>query len=394
MKTNLIKHLFLSLLVFLCWMAIILCGVTYAFLTTPWGARIASTYLIQSYIPFCDVKVGGYEGTIEKGLVLKDVSISHIPNLRDGTVHIQDLYVQIPLIHWDQLAMRINNGSINLTQADPIIFNVSIIQNKLQGNCYAHSIDARQVVSVLGYDDLAKSIYGFISHLDFVIAGTVDAPRLVGHFFVDKFIYKTTTTVQDGFGHLDLKIPSLGDHPTLLGFLILESAAVKVEKINVDLTTSKVDFKGEVDDLLLDIHGSSKVEDINIDLAVKGTFKRPTLLLNSDPPMSEDQILVALATNKSWSEIDQAQGFGLRKKLTDVFNVGMQVEEMPSQVGHDQSQGYSRTLEGQMNVTDKLSVNVSKKYLPANESTSNIGASSQPQKDNESEIYLQYKQRF
>jgi hypothetical protein len=387
------KHVFLSLLVFLCWISIIICVAAYAFLTTPWGAKSASMYLIEAYLPFCNVDVGNYEGTIEHGLVLKNVTISHIPNFKEGEVHIQDLYVQIPLIHWDQLSLRINNGSLNLPAADPIIFNVSMSQNKIQGNCYARSVDAKQILSVLGYDELAKSIYGFISHIDFSIGGSVQEPRFVGHFFVDKFIFKDTK-LNDGFGHLDLKVPSIGENPALDGFVILESAAVKVDKINVDLTTSKVDFKGSVNDFLLDIHGSSKVEDMTIDLAIKGTFLRPKLLVNSDPPMSEDKILVALATNKSWSEIDEAQGFGLRKKLTDVFNVGMQVEERQSQVGRDQASGYSRTLEGQMNVTDKLSVNVSKKYLPASESSANVGSTSQPQKDNESQIYLQYKQRF
>lgn len=389
-----LKHIFLSMLVLVCWISIIFCVAAYVFLTTPWGGRAAATYLIQYYVPFCNFNLGDVEGTIEKGLVLKDVTISHIPNMKEGVVHIQDLYVQIPLIHWDQLSMRINNGRVSLPSADPIVFNVTMIKNKLQGDCYARSVDAKQILSVLGYDDLAKMVYGFLTRIDFSIGGTMQSPRFVGHFFVDNFIYKTTTTVKDGFGNLDLNVLALGNNPSLSGFIVLQSAAVKVDKVNIDLVTSKVIFKGNVDDLLLDIHGSSKVEDINIDMAVKGTLKKPLLLVSSDPPMSEDQILVALVTNKSWTEIDESQGFGLRRKLTDTFKVGMQVEEMPSQIGSPQPLGYSRTLEGQMNVTDKLSVNVSKKYLPSNESASNIGSSSQPQKDNESQIYLQYKQRF
>src|SRR5690349_14739323 len=151
MKTNFLKHIFLSLLIFLCWIAMIVCVSAYAFLTTTWGAKVASTYLIQSYMSFCNVSVGSYQGTIEKGLLLKNVILSRVPNLKDGVVHIQDLYVQIPLIRWDQMSFKIMNANLNFGSADPIICNGTVTQNKIQGNCYAHSVDAKQVVAALGY---------------------------------------------------------------------------------------------------------------------------------------------------------------------------------------------------------------------------------------------------
>jgi hypothetical protein len=356
---------------------------------------MASTYLIEVYIPFCHVTIGSYEGTIEKGVLLKDVTISRIPNIKDAVVHVQDLYIQVPLMHWNDVSVKIVNAKINLSSADPIVFNGTINQNNIKGNCYSRSIDARQVVAALGYDDLAKNIYGFISHVDFDVEGLVSAPRLKGHFLVDKFIFKNAQ-VKDGFSHLDLTILSLGDKPALQGFIIMESALIKVEKISVDLMTSKVDFKGDVRDFLLDIHGSTKIEDTGIDLSIKGTFLKPILLFNSDPPMSEEKILLLLATGKSWSGIEGDQGFGLRKKLTETFNVGMEVQERQSQLGRDQTTAYYQTLEGQVKMTDKFSLNVARKYLPSNADTSsNTGTgSTQRPKDNESEIYLQYKQRF
>ncbi|MBF0489246.1 MAG: translocation/assembly module TamB domain-containing protein [Candidatus Omnitrophica bacterium] len=394
MRKNHLKRFLFSLLMFLCWVSIIICVTAYVFLTTTWGARLASTCLIESFIPSCNISVGSYEGTIEKGLLFKGVTISHIPNLKNGIIRIQDLSIQVPLIHWDQTSLRINNATLFLPLSDPIIFHGTVIQNKIKGACYAHGVDAKQVVSSLGYDELAKNIYGSISNVDLVVEGPVNSPRLTGSFLVDKFAFKNTQ-LSDGFSHLDLTINSLGAVPSMTGFIIMESALVKVEKVLIDLATSKVNFKGDVSDFLLDIHGSSKVEDIAIDLAIKGTFQKPKLVFNSDPPMSEEQIMIALATGKSWSGIDSSQGIGLRKKLTDTFNVGMEVEERQSQLGKDRTQAYSRTLEGQMNVTDKFSLNVARKFLPVDSESSSSGVgSSQPQKDNESEIYLQYKQRF
>jgi hypothetical protein len=393
MKTNHFKHIFLSFLAFICWISIILCVAAYAFLTTPWGARIASTYLIEMYLPFCHVNVGDYEGTIEKGLVLKNVTINNIPNIQEGIIHIQNLFVQIPLIRWDQLFIKVNNASLHLPAADPIVFNVQLNKNQLSGNCYARSVDTKQFLTIYGRHDLAKFIYGFVTRIDLDISGTINEPRFVGHFLVDKIVFRDTQVI-DGFGNLDVKIPSLKEQ-SLVGIVTMQSAAVKIKQVNVDLTASRVIFKGPTDDFDLDIHGYSKVEDINIDLAIKGTFLKPLLLVSSDPPMAERDILVALATNNAWSDMDESQGFGLRRKLGETFNVGMQVEERQSPVGRDQNLGYSRTLGGQMNVTDKLSVNVARKYLPANrDATTGVNSSTQTQKDNESQIYLQYKQRF
>lgn len=371
------------------------CVSAYVLLTTTWGAKIAATYVIESYIPFCNVHIGDYKGTIEKGLKLKDVTITRIPWIKGAIIHAQDLQIRVPLRHWDQVEVNIVNAKIVLPGSDPLVFTGSIVNKEIKGNCYSNNIDARQVVEALGYDELARSIYGYLSKVDFKVEGNVSAPRLKGHFIVDKFVYKNTTQVNDGFSSLDLAFLSLGDKPALRGYIIMQSALVKVGKVGIDLMTSKVDFDGDVTDFKLDIHGSSRIEDIVIDMAIKETFKKPKLIFNSDPPMPEEMILIALATGKAWSAIESEQGIGLRRKLTDTFKVGMEVKEWQTQLGNDQPLGYSRTLEGQMKVTDKFSLNVAKKYLPANASSSNVGAGSSvaPRQD-ESEIYLQYKQRF
>lgn len=395
MNVKSLKHLLFSLLILACWVLMIGCVAAYVLLTTTWGAKIAATYVIESYIPFCNVHIGDYQGTIEKGLKLKDVTISRIPWVKGAMIHAQDLQIRVPLRHWDQVEVNIVNAKIVLPGSDPLVFTGTIIKKEIQGNCYSNNIDARQVVEALGYDELARSIYGYLSKVDFKVEGTVNAPRLRGHFIVDKFIYKNTTQVNDGFSSLDLTFLSLGENAALKGYIIMQSALVKVGKVGIDLMTSKVDFDGDVRDFKLDIHGSSRIEDIVIDMAIKETFKKPKLIFNSDPPMPEEMILIALGTGKAWSATESEQGIGLRRKLTDTFKVGMEVKEWQTQLGNDQPLGYSRTLEGQMKVTDKFSLNVAKKYLPANtaSSTPGLGSSSTP-RQNESEIYLQYKQRF
>ncbi len=311
-KNFLLRRLF-SLLVVFCWIAIVVCVAAYALLTTTWGAKAASTYLIKWTMPFSDVSVGSYEGTIEKGLLLKEITINHIPAMeKEGILYLQRFYVQIPLIHWRRVSIKITNARLVLGSLDPIVFNGTIVRDQIQGNCYARSVDVRNLVATLGYNDLARFLYGFISHVDFNVQGAIFSPRFTGHFFVDHLEYKGTR-LSDGFGRLDLTVKSLGSHPLMTGYVIMDSALVQTGRINVDLNTSKVDFKGDALNPLLDIYGSTKVEDMNIDLSIKGSLQRPRLIFNSDPPLPEDEIKFALATGKSWAGIDEGSGgVGLR----------------------------------------------------------------------------------
>lgn len=393
MTVHQFKHIILSVLVVCCWMAIALCISAYAFLTTTWGAKIVVNYLFGR-APFSHMSAGRYAGTVERGLWLNKVVLDNLPSIKQGALHLQELYVQIPLIHWNEATVKITNARLMLPFSDPVVFNVTVNKGHIQGNCYAGNVDVHQVISLLGYDDLAKFLHGFISRIDLKIQGEVFAPELTGHFFTDRVIYKETS-VSDGFGRLDLTIKSLGRKPLMTGYVIMDSALVETKKVKVDLVTSKVDFNGDATNPFLDIHGSTQVEDINIDMAIKGSLQKPLLLFNSDPPLSEEDILMTLVTGKSWTgvEHDLSQGVGLRKKLNDAFNVGMELEEMPSLPGQAQTPGYARTIEGQMNVTDSISINAAKKFLPALESTP-TATTAVPQRQNDAQFYLKYKKRF
>ncbi len=394
MKTRYLVQSFFSSLVIPCWIAIALCVGAYGFLTTTEGAKIIVTCFAQAYMPFTNIKIGEYSGTIEKGLTLKNVTISNIPDFKGAVIQAQDIYFQLPIVFWKTLFVKITHAKLDVS-SESIIFEGTITDNKIRGNCFANTIDTKEFVSALGYDMLAKDIYGFFSRIDLDVDGTLQEPHFTGHFLVDKFAYKNTQVI-DGFSHLDLTIMSLGKLPQMKGSLTMESALVKVDRINIDLTKSVAELKGDVSNPSLDIHGTTSVDDINIDMAIKGTLSKPILLFSSDPPMSEREILTALIT-KGWSGTPNMQGhdFGLRKSLTDSFNVGMRFDQKDEQVGQTRRLGYSKSIEGQLNVTDKFSFNVAQKYLPTSRDQAiSENTHTQQQKDNETEFTLQYKLRF
>ena len=87
----------------------------------------------------------------------------------------------------------------------------------------------------------------------------------------------------------------------------------------------------------------------------------------------------------------------LKKKLTDDFNIGLELQQMyPQSSTQAQQPEYSKKLEGEMLVTDKLSVNFGQEILHSQNtgSFSTSDPSADPHHQNESEILLKYKNTF
>lgn len=394
MKIKFVRHTLISLTLMMCWVLIMGVAVGYGFLTTSVGAQMITSALIQSYLPSAQIKIASLEGTIQKGVLLKNIEISNMAMMKNAVLNIQELHLELPIVFYKQLTAKAINGRLSFPSSDPIVFNLQIKNDQLSGNLYAKNIDAKEIVLSLGYGLLARDIKGFLSRIDFIVDGPITVPHLKGHFLVDEFTYQETL-LKDGFSRLDLSILSLGERPLMQGQLIMESANVKVSKIPVELTTSKAEFKGDVTNPLLDIYGSTKADDILIDMTIKGSLQKPKLSFSSDPPMSEADILTVLI-RKGWSSIgaNQAQTIGLRRDIGEGLNVGMKIEQNTDKLGQRKAAGYAQTIEGQLNVTDKISFNLSQKYLSARDELNSTATGTQTNKNKETEFTVQYKKRF
>ena len=95
-------------------------------------------------------------------------------------------------------------------------------------------------------------------------------------------------------------------------------------------------------------------------------------------------------TDFSMQYDDQAKRVGLKKKLTDDFKIGLELEQVPGQPG--ETTAYARKLEGEMSMTSHLSVNVSKKILPEEKSAPKT--TQEIQQEGETQVYLKYKENF
>jgi len=306
----------------------------------------------------------------------------------------------------------------------------------VEGDLYGRTIDVAVISAPFAPVDMLKDLQGFVSDVDFVIKGPVSAPQVIGRLFVDHIRYKTTT-LSNGFGRLDVTLNHIFPHLSVQGEVVVDSGFVVARKVGVDLNQSKIYFKGDTYNPLLDIHGSSKVGDYMIDISIKGTYLKPELAIHSDPPLPQDVALLVLATGKRWTSTgtslsrdtlstelagdfmdyfllggsgnefahqyglssaalpydDQDRKVGLRKRLTDDINVGVELEQTSTLNGDPVT--YSKKVEGALLMTDHVSFNISKKVLPqANESNGTSSTRDTATQQGETQVYLKYKDQF
>ncbi len=91
------------------------------------------------------------------------------------------------------------------------------------------------------------------------------------------------------------------------------------------------------------------------------------------------------------SDINDEQDLGLKTKLTDNLKLGVEMDQMPAPPGETNIY-YSRKINGEMDMSEHMSLNVSQEVLPQERDPSQSSQDAQP--DAETQIYLQYKKRF
>jgi hypothetical protein len=381
-------------------------------IVTPVGGKVLLHYFRQEFSSVGLLHVGHYEGTLEDGFILKDVSIKGLSYLPDALVRIQEIHVHLPLWDLAHSDVGIFNARIFMPDSDPIVFTGDVYAGKIKGNLYANSVDLHVASRFWATDDIRKNLQGFISHIDLRIEGPVSSPKIKGSFLLDNLRYESIF-LTDGFSRMDLTLIPAKAQVQIKGDITLDSGLVNVRKVNLQLASSKFIFYGDAFNPMVDIHMGAKVEDMEFHLAIKGSSLNPQLNVTSDPPMSAQDALRVLFTgnalsastspfygvtsgelaqnflNYSLQDINDDQNLGIKTKLTDNLKLGAEMDQMPAPPG-ETNVYYSRKINGEMDLSSHMSLNVSREVLPQDSYPSYQDAQAEP----DTQVYVQYKKRF
>ncbi len=416
---------------------IISCFTAWILYTTDGAKLVYQAWKKFNYLPF-NLSIGQWEGNLVHGLTFKNMDITGLSLLPIGAqIKVQQVDMTFKGLQLHDAYGKFTNARMLLPGTDPLVVQANVEKGILTANIFARTIDIGEMAGLLPLNLRKGILSGFVTHVDLVIKGNLDRIALDGRLIVDRIQY-TTTVVSDGPGeiHLVFTPPFTTSAVHMTGLAQMTEGKVQARRIMLDLGQSRVMFKGDVTNPQLDIHASSVIDKITIDVGFKGTLKNPEMIVASDPPMSSDVLLIMLATGKTFGGssaikdngkisgelvtdfIDysllggQGGGFakryglsvsnvqydnegkkiGLKKKITEDMRIGVEIEQMPYIL--NRSTEYSKKVEGEVDVTEHLSVNVSQKVLPREDKSKNIGSNQTSSSKGESEIYLKYQSRF
>jgi hypothetical protein len=389
--------------------------VAFAYLiVTPLGGKILLGYFKQQFVSVGLMHVGHYEGNLQNGFILKDVRIRGLCYLPDALLRIQEVDVLLPL--WDPLHSDVSifNARVLIPDSDPVVFTGDVYAGQVKGELYAKSLNIHEASRFWTTEDIRKNVRGYISDIDFKVQGPLFSPRVNGPFLADSIQYKSVV-LTNGASNLNLVMMLDRRQVQIKGEIIVNSGFVKVRNTDLQVSSSKIIYQKDISNPRLDIHLGAKVEDMDIHLAIKGDLDRPQLIVSSDPPMPPQDALRVLFTGNAWvsstspfngvsstqlaqdflnyslEDIDDQQQFGLKTKLTDNLKLGVEMDQIPSPPGETNTY-YSRKIEGEMDMNNHMSLNISKEVLPQDRDPSQSVQGAE--QDAETQIYLLYKKRF
>lgn len=415
---------------------LICCALTWVIYTTDGAKFTYEVWRKFTYLPY-NLKIGQWEGSFIQGITLKNIDSSSLPLLPIGSqLKVQQIDLTFKGFKVEDIYGKFSNARLLLPGTDPLVVQARIEQGLLNANVYANTIDIGQMAGLLPINLRKGILTGFVTHVDLLIKGDLRRISVDGKLIVDRIKYYSTT-VSDGPGELHLVFaPPFNENIRIHGSALMTEGKVQARRIMLDLNYSQVSFKGKADQMALDIHATTAVDKVMIDVGFKGTLINPEMVLSSDPPMSSDVLLIMLATGKSFggsaaikddgkvsgqlvsdfidysmlggqgggfakryglsvSNVqydDQTKRIGLSQKITEDMRIGVEIQQMPYVL--NRSAEYSKKVEGEVDVTEHLSVNVSQKVLPRDDKTQNPTNSQTATPKGESEIYLKYQSRF
>ena len=326
--------------------------VGYYFRSTTKGSAYITRFAISRYLGTDEFAIKKTQGNLSQGLILQEITIDNMKWLPEGgSLRIQEIILRIPSFGVGGIKAEIHNGQLKLPYSDPILFYGSYEKDALALNLYSKKIDIAEVLEIISNDKALKKVSGVTSDLDVSIVGTSVEPILSGKFLITEISHNGFSVVNCP-GSFNLKAKNIKSDPQLYGQILLEKGVISGPKnVVAGLLKSKILFNGDMKSPSFDLHGTANIEEVKINISVKGTPQSPDLKLSSEPPMAQERLLLMLGTGKRWRGAEEALTQGqisadLAKDFIDYFVFGGSGGKISREYGVDISLKYDGQTKG------------------------------------------------
>ncbi len=247
------------------------------------------------------------QGSVFGGITFHEMHFGDVYRLpKASALDIQELDSAWPT-NWQHLR-SVQNGRLRVPESDLIVFFGRRQQGRVEARVFSKALDVPETLNVfVKSQELSHNIHGTVNDLNLSVSGSGSAWNFEGTFQVPQ-ITRQAVALENNAGRGSLKVQFAPLRVT--GEVLSWGGTLTAKQVVIAVRPSKFLFTGDPKAPILDLNGSSVVGTTKIYLALKGTKSVPQLILNSQPPLSQETLMLMLATGKSWRGAREALAQG------------------------------------------------------------------------------------
>lgn len=237
------------------------------------------------------------EGTVFGGIVFHEMHFSGLRRLPPGNMlDIQELDSAWP-VNWQHLR-SVNNGRLRVPESDPVVFFGRRQEGRVDARVFSKALDIQETLTVFAASrGLGQGIRGTVNDLNLTISGNPSGWDFEGTFQIAQAA-RQEVAIANNAGRVRLSVALSPLRVT--GEVLCWGGTITAKQVLINVRPSKLLFSGDPAAYAFELNGGSVIGTTKIYLTLKGTKSSPKLMLASEPPMSQEILLLMLATGKSW----------------------------------------------------------------------------------------------
>lgn len=274
-------------------------------LATENGAVFLLTQISDHYAGPGNYSWSRLQGTLWKGLAARDLEIRDIPGMeQESVLRIQELSLSVSMSGVPGLEAEFHNARLLSPHDDPLVFEGRWHDGQISGNIYARGLNLLRIRDIFPAFRRLSVIRGSLKDIDLVLTGDPDDLRLQGRLWVDQWRY-ASYLLEDCEVEPDLKVSRSGGEWQVNGRIMIVAGDFLTPRVKIRLAAGRIDLYGDPARPSFDIRGYTRVARTQITIVIRGTREEPQVILSSEPPLPQEQLLLMLTTGKKWKSIAQ-----------------------------------------------------------------------------------------
>ena len=305
------------------------------------------------------------EGNWNEGLVLHEIETAGLRWLPEGSVvRLQRLVLAPGQERFKPV--RALNGRLQLPDADPILFSGGLDPQKPDLQLYAKHIDIETAAAGFPKWQAIQIMNGTLGEVHSTLTGNWREPTFTGRGIAER-LYRRGVTIYNSTVAFELTLSNIGKGIRLKGTVAIQNGTLKSKTTTVALHPGRIVFSGDPRNPEYDLKGSSVIEGVKINIAIKGTHLLPDLRLSSDPPIPEEWLLLMLASGRRWRGAETSASEGqispdLARDFIDFFIFGGLGSRIAQRFGISDVSLIFNPDEGRMGVSTTIADKVEVRY--------------------------------